>query len=413
MRHYIPIFWTRIFWLFIFVLAACSGSEVDEPTAVQPAITPTTSVPTSAPTPDAGDDTTGAAYIEALQVSVLESFPVQVQATVSGNLSDSCTAIAAATAQRNGQSFQIQIEATRDTEAVCTQALVPFDRTIQLDVQGLPAGTYTVTAGGLSETFMLAADNAPPPSTPNLSGASLTVGVASAIPGQTVNLSGTGFPANAVVEIGIGPPESEYEIIGTTQSEADGRFSTQIAVPTYVEPGEQWLFVAEVENAKVIADPILIASASTPTPASDAGVNEPVNGQFTRTYIFLIALEDNGQSGEMIGCNDSVIPVVVDIEPTVAPLTAALNELLSLGEQYYGQSGLYNALYQSNLNVQGVDIDNREAIIHLTGNLQLGGACDNPRVLAQLEETALQYATVDSVSITVNGQPLESLLSGQ
>jgi hypothetical protein len=127
----------------------------------------------------------------------------------------------------------------------------------------------------------------------------------------------------------------------------------------------------------------------------------------------LLALEDNGQSGEMIGCNDSVIPVVVDIEPTVAPLTAALNELLSLGEQYYGQSGLYNALYQSNLNVQGVDIDNREAIIHLTGNLQLGGACDNPRVLAQLEQTALQYATVDSVSITVNGQPLESLLSGQ
>jgi len=413
MRNFIPISWTRIFWLFILVLAACGGNEVDEPTAVQPALTPTTSVPTSAITSDAGGDTTGTAFIEAVDVSVLESFPVQVQVTVSGNLSDGCTAIAAATAQQSGESFQIQIETTRDTEAMCTQALVPFDRTIQLDVQGLPAGTYTVTANGLSESFTLAADNVPPRSTPNLSGASLTVGVASAIPGQTVNLSGTGFPTNGVVEIGIGPPESEYEIIGNTQAGADGRFSTQITVPTYVESGEQWLFVAEVENAKVIADPILITSASTSTPASDTGVNEPVNGQFSRTYIFLIALEDNGQSGEMIGCNDSVIPVVVDIEPTVAPLTAALNELLGLGEQYYGQSGLYNALYQSNLSVQGVDIDNREAIIHLTGNLQPGGACDNPRVLSQLEETAVQYATVDSVSITVNGQPLESLLSGQ
>jgi spore germination protein GerM len=37
--------------------------------------------------------------------------------------------------------------------------------------------------------------------------------------------------------------------------------------------------------------------------------------------------------------------------------------------------------------------------------------CDEPRVRAQLRETALQYATVDRVSILVDGTPLEELLN--
>jgi hypothetical protein len=40
----------------------------------------------------------------------------------------------------------------------------------------------------------------------------------------------------------------------------------------------------------------------------------------------------------------------------------------------------------------------------------VGGVCDEPRVRAQLEETALQFVTVDSVSIFVNGQPLAEAL---
>lgn len=395
-------------FIFIFAFAACGGTDANEPTAEQPTLTPTTM-----PTSGLEDDTMGTAFVETLEVLVLESFPVQVQAVVGGNVSDGCTAVTAATAQQNGETFQIQIETTRDPEALCTQALVPFEETITLDVAGLSAGTYTVLAGDLSETFTLAADNSLPPPTPDLSDASLNVDVASATPGQTVSLSGSGYPAGAIVEIGIGPPASEYDIIDSTQVGEDGRFTAQIEVPEYVEPGEEWVFVAEVENGKVIADPIMIIEAGTSTPSPDAGVNEPVDGQITRTNIFLIALADDGQSGEMIGCNDSVIPVAVDIEPTEAPLTAALTELLSLGEQYDGQSGLYNVFYQSDLSVEGIDIVNGEAIIHLTGNLQLGGVCDNPRVQAQLEQTALQYVTINSVTIQVNGEPLEALLSGQ
>ncbi|MFN2252666.1 MAG: GerMN domain-containing protein [Candidatus Promineifilaceae bacterium] len=147
--------------------------------------------------------------------------------------------------------------------------------------------------------------------------------------------------------------------------------------------------------------------------AACTGADGAANSETSRTYIYLIALGDNGQSGEKIGCDDSVIPVEVEIEPTTAPITAALQTLLGSDDQYYGQSGLYNVFYQSDLSVESIDIENGEAIIRLMGDLQLGGVCDSPRVQAQLEQTALQYETVGSVMITVNGETLESLLSGQ
>ena len=127
--------------------------------------------------------------------------------------------------------------------------------------------------------------------------------------------------------------------------------------------------------------------------------------------IFLIALDDQGVSGKLVGCGDSAVPVVVNIPPTQGVLREALAHLLSLKDQFYGQSGLYNALYQSNLSLEDVRIENGQAIIQLSGQLRLGGVCDNPRVEAQLVETALQFATVKNVVISVNGRPLKEVLS--
>ena len=132
-------------------------------------------------------------------------------------------------------------------------------------------------------------------------------------------------------------------------------------------------------------------------------------GAIDRTNIYLIALDDNGQSGPEIGCGDSVVAVEVAISPTNAPLKASLTKLLSIKDQYYGLSGLYNALYTSDLQVTSVVIVNRQAVVHLSGSISMGGVCDEPRVSAQLKETALQFSTVDSVAIYVNGVLLEDV----
>jgi hypothetical protein len=61
--------------------------------------------------------------------------------------------------------------------------------------------------------------------------------------------------------------------------------------------------------------------------------------------------------------------------------------------------------------VDGVNIKEGEAIIHLSGQTLLGGECDTPRVITQLEATALQFSTVERVSISLNGVPIREALS--
>lgn len=127
--------------------------------------------------------------------------------------------------------------------------------------------------------------------------------------------------------------------------------------------------------------------------------------------IFLILLEDNGQSGTLVGCGDSATPVTLTIPRTQGVLRAALEKLISTKQQFYGESGFYNALYQSDLQLKSVTIDQGKAIIHLTGTVVLGGVCDAPRVEAQIKQTALQFSTVNDVTVFVNDTPLEEVLS--
>lgn len=132
-----------------------------------------------------------------------------------------------------------------------------------------------------------------------------------------------------------------------------------------------------------------------------------------KVKLFFVALDDNGKSGKKIGCNDSIVAVERAIPATQAPLTATLKELLSIKERNIGASGLYNALANANLKIDGVAVINGTAIIQLSGTLGLGGVCDDPRAEAQLKELALQFSTVKDTNITLNGVPIEKALSGK
>jgi hypothetical protein len=152
------------------------------------------------------------------------------------------------------------------------------------------------------------------------------------------------------------------------------------------------------------------APAKTQAPPATL-VQATVMPELQTVKIFLVATGDNGASGKLIGCGDSLVPVTQQIVPTQGVLRAALEILLGIRQQYYGQSGLYNALYQSELTIEDLRIENGKASLRLAGRLLLGGVCDNPRLEAQLVETALQFSTVQQVEIFINGKPLKDLLS--
>jgi inhibitor of cysteine peptidase len=104
----------------------------------------------------------GEAAVEAIEILILESFPVQVHVVARGYLPDGCTEIGEIRQACPEQTFQVTITTVRPAAAVCTQALEPFEEAIALDVLGLQAGVYTVDVNGITGTFELAVDNVMP-----------------------------------------------------------------------------------------------------------------------------------------------------------------------------------------------------------------------------------------------------------
>lgn len=143
--------------LLALLAAACAPTGM-EPTA--PAETPEP-IEQIVP-PDEPAYVEGEAGIESVEVMILESFPVQVHLLVSGYLSDGCTSLHEITQEREGNEFKVTIATLRDPEAICTMALVPFEETVVLDVEGLEAGDYAVHVNDYTTRLTLDADNVPP-----------------------------------------------------------------------------------------------------------------------------------------------------------------------------------------------------------------------------------------------------------
>lgn len=134
------------------VLVACSPAT-EESTA-----TPTVG-PTAQPTLGSMEPTRGQAVVNSIDVQLLESFPVQVNVVARGDLPDSCTQIDEIITQQSSNAFRVAVTTLRQPAEACTQAIVPFEQSIPLDVVGLPAGTYDVTVNGVQGSFTLDVDN--------------------------------------------------------------------------------------------------------------------------------------------------------------------------------------------------------------------------------------------------------------
>lgn len=83
--------------------------------------------------------------------------------------------------------------------------------------------------------------------------------------------------------------------------------------------------------------------------------------------LYFVDIDDNGQKGLKISCNDSLVSVIQKIDNTATPMTVALDKLLGMKEQTVG-ADLYNSLYQSNLVLDKATITSSGiAVVYLTG----------------------------------------------
>lgn len=158
---------------------------------------------------------------------------------------------------------------------------------------------------------------------------------------------------------------------------------------------------ASTSTQAVLASPVASETPVTTTPGIQA------------VQVYLVALEDAGKNGPAVGCGDSLVAVSRPrVSASKQPVQAALEALFAIKQQTFGQSGLYNALWQSDLRVQRVTLDGQGmAAVALTGTHLLGGECDVPRFKGQILQTILAAPGVKTAVVLLDGQPIDQALS--
>ncbi|MBX3048793.1 MAG: hypothetical protein KIT46_00660 [Anaerolineales bacterium] len=113
------------------------------------------STPELTPTPDPGpvccapQPSGGAVFVDQAELLVMESFPVQIMLSVSGNLPTPCHTLHADVAQPDADKrIQVSLWSEIDPAVMCTQVLQPFEESIRIPMEGAADGSYSVWLNG-------------------------------------------------------------------------------------------------------------------------------------------------------------------------------------------------------------------------------------------------------------------------
>ncbi|MFH1330249.1 MAG: hypothetical protein ABIJ48_06340 [Actinomycetota bacterium] len=119
-------------------------SDGDEPATTLPIATlPIATLPIAGRLP---------VYIHSVDLLLLESWPVQVHAVIRGTLPTPCHTLAWDLGEPAGDgSIVLSVFSTADLDAVCTQVLEPFERSIP--VGSFTSGSYVLVVNGVDYPF--------------------------------------------------------------------------------------------------------------------------------------------------------------------------------------------------------------------------------------------------------------------
>lgn len=131
----------------------------------------------------------------------------------------------------------------------------------------------------------------------------------------------------------------------------------------------------------------------------------------TQANMYYIKLEDAGISGTKIWCDDSLISVPTVLDTLFASWEEVLSYVYKM--QLGGKSQPEDAvsMLTTELKLTGVQVDAGVAMLAFEGTLDVGWACDAPRIQEQLTAPALQFEEISKVIVTINEQSLDAYLS--
>ena len=99
--------------------------------------------------------------------------------------------------------------------------------------------------------------------------------------GAAVRVSASGFRPHTEVEIGFGPPSSEYEVVARARTDARGEVEARVRVPEWAEPGASYLWVVAERDydPKALSDTFRVALAEPADSASLVVVRGTITGE--------------------------------------------------------------------------------------------------------------------------------------
>lgn len=95
------------------------------------------------------------AIVETVKSQILPTRPPEAVVTVSGLLQDGATNLHEVKNTRITGGFLISITTSRAKSAIATLALVPYERTITLDLSGMPSGLCQINVNGVISTLQV------------------------------------------------------------------------------------------------------------------------------------------------------------------------------------------------------------------------------------------------------------------
>ncbi len=106
------------------------------------------------------------AQVQSVEIQILKSDPVQINAVARVRLPDACTTLGDSQLHYASHTFQITLWTVSPTDRGCAQVITHVGSTYALNAIDLQPGTYTVTVNSVSKVFTLTADDVTPDVTP-------------------------------------------------------------------------------------------------------------------------------------------------------------------------------------------------------------------------------------------------------
>jgi len=104
--------------------------------------------------PDGSGATPGPAYVDSVDLLMLESWPVQVRALVKGNLPTPCHQLAwdLSGPDASGR-IVLDVYSTTDADVICIAVLEPFEQSVSIG--SFTSGSYVLVVNGVEYPFTI------------------------------------------------------------------------------------------------------------------------------------------------------------------------------------------------------------------------------------------------------------------